>query len=148
MKILVVGGAGYVGSHTVKLLMASGHEVWVYDNLSRGHHECVPEGRLIEGTLLDRSLWQGFRRLDRSPLRRQKMDAHRWSGVGTGACLIQLCPGIPRIPRPCGRPAWTKGATVQGGQSGAAPTMCQVREARRSLVMDHAGRKQQWCFMV
>ena len=56
MKILIVGGAGYVGSHTVKLLMASGHEVWVYDNLSRGHRECVPEGRLIEGNLLDRSL--------------------------------------------------------------------------------------------
>ncbi len=56
MKILVVGGAGYVGSHTVKLLMASGHDVWVYDNLSRGHRECVPEGRLIEGNLLDRSL--------------------------------------------------------------------------------------------
>ncbi len=36
--------------------MASGHEVWVYDNLSRGHRECVPEGRLIEGSLLDRSL--------------------------------------------------------------------------------------------
>lgn len=56
MKILVVGGAGYVGSHTVKLLMASGYEVWIYDNLSRGHRECVPEGRLIEGNLLDRSL--------------------------------------------------------------------------------------------
>ncbi|MFO1062964.1 MAG: UDP-glucose 4-epimerase GalE [Pirellulales bacterium] len=55
MKILVIGGAGYVGSHTVRLLMNSGHEVWVYDNLSRGHRECVPPGRLIIGELSDRN---------------------------------------------------------------------------------------------
>lgn len=54
MKILVIGGAGYVGSHTVRLLMRAGHEVWVYDNLSRGHRKCVPPGRLIEGQLSDR----------------------------------------------------------------------------------------------
>ena len=54
MKVLVIGGAGYVGSHTVRLLMHSGHDVWVYDNLSRGHRESVPPGRLIEGELTDR----------------------------------------------------------------------------------------------
>jgi UDP-glucose 4-epimerase len=54
MKILVIGGAGYVGSHTVRLLMAAGHEVWIYDNVSRGHRESVPPGRLIEGELSDR----------------------------------------------------------------------------------------------
>ncbi len=56
MNVLVVGGAGYVGSHTVRLLQAEGHEVWVYDNLSRGHQESVPAGRLIEGNLTDRAL--------------------------------------------------------------------------------------------
>jgi UDP-glucose 4-epimerase len=56
MKILVVGGAGYVGSHTVRLLRAEGHDVWVYDNLSRGHRESVPYGCLIEGNLSDRAL--------------------------------------------------------------------------------------------
>lgn len=54
MKILVIGGAGYVGSHTVRQLMDAGHDVWVYDNLSRGHRQCVPPGRLIEGELADR----------------------------------------------------------------------------------------------
>lgn len=56
MKILVVGGAGYVGSHTVRLLQSQGHEVWVFDNLSRGHRESVPSDCLIEGNLTDRAL--------------------------------------------------------------------------------------------
>jgi UDP-glucose-4-epimerase GalE len=53
MRILVVGGAGYIGSHTVRHLARSGHEVWVYDNLVHGHRAAVPEGRLIEGDLGD-----------------------------------------------------------------------------------------------
>lgn len=56
MKVLVVGGAGYVGSHTVRLLRQLGHDVWVYDNLSRGHQESVPPGLLIQGNLTDRAL--------------------------------------------------------------------------------------------
>ncbi|MFO0909205.1 MAG: UDP-glucose 4-epimerase GalE [Isosphaeraceae bacterium] len=55
MRILVTGGAGYVGSHTVRLLERSGHDVWVYDNLSYGHRGAVRGDRLIEGDLLDRA---------------------------------------------------------------------------------------------
>ena len=36
MKILVIGGAGYIGSHVVKALMKCGHEITVFDNLSTG----------------------------------------------------------------------------------------------------------------
>ncbi len=54
MNVLIVGGAGYIGSHAVKILAESGHEVWVYDNLSRGHRQAVPAGRLIEGDVSDR----------------------------------------------------------------------------------------------
>src|SRR5574337_610117 len=36
MRILVTGGAGYIGSHAVRLFLARGHDVWVYDNLSMG----------------------------------------------------------------------------------------------------------------
>ena len=55
MTILVVGGAGYIGSHAVRALERAGHEVWVYDNLSQGHAQAVPAGRLVEGDLLDRA---------------------------------------------------------------------------------------------
>lgn len=42
MKVLVTGGAGYIGSHTVRALLAQGHDVTVLDNLSRGHRAAVP----------------------------------------------------------------------------------------------------------
>ena len=51
MRILVTGGAGYIGSHAVKLFLARGHDVWVYDNLSMGHRASVPAARLVEGDL-------------------------------------------------------------------------------------------------
>jgi UDP-glucose 4-epimerase len=53
MRILVTGGAGYIGSHCVRRLLEAGHEPWVYDNLSRGHAAAVPSGRLIVGDLFD-----------------------------------------------------------------------------------------------
>ena len=48
-RILVIGGAGYIGSHAVRLFLARGHDVWVYDNLSMGHRAAVPAERLIVG---------------------------------------------------------------------------------------------------
>ncbi|HEV3203419.1 MAG TPA: UDP-glucose 4-epimerase GalE, partial [Gemmataceae bacterium] len=51
MRILVTGGAGYIGSHAVRLFLSRGHDVWVYDNLSWGHRSAVPAERLIVGDL-------------------------------------------------------------------------------------------------
>lgn len=52
MRILVTGGAGYIGSTTATLLQAAGHEVWVLDSMEKGHREALPDGaRLIEGDL-------------------------------------------------------------------------------------------------
>ena len=54
MNILVIGGAGYIGSCTSKALASAGHRVTVYDNLSTGHRDLVKWGPLVEGDILDK----------------------------------------------------------------------------------------------
>lgn len=56
MRVLVTGGAGYIGGQTAKTLAAAGHEPVVFDNLSTGHRWAVRWGPLIEGDLADRAL--------------------------------------------------------------------------------------------
>jgi UDP-glucose-4-epimerase GalE len=53
MNILVTGGAGYIGSHTVRALQEKGYEVVVYDNLSIGHEWAVKDCELIIGDIAD-----------------------------------------------------------------------------------------------
>ena len=55
MTILVAGGAGYIGSHTVKELAREGYEVLVFDNFSSGRREFVRDSPVIEGDLLDKA---------------------------------------------------------------------------------------------
>ena len=55
MKLLVTGGAGYIGSITSAELIAAGHEVIVFDSLYQGHAEAVPpEATFVQGDLADR----------------------------------------------------------------------------------------------
>jgi UDP-glucose 4-epimerase len=53
-RVLVTGGAGYIGSHVVLRLAAAGHEVVVLDNLSTGHPWAVQDGELVVADLADR----------------------------------------------------------------------------------------------
>jgi UDP-glucose 4-epimerase len=54
MRILVTGGAGYIGSVMTDVLVESGHDVTVFDNLSRGHRDAIsPRATFVEGDLID-----------------------------------------------------------------------------------------------
>jgi UDP-glucose-4-epimerase GalE len=55
MKILVTGGAGYIGSHTVRLLTQAGHRVTIFDNFVTGHWEMASGYQLVEASLGDQA---------------------------------------------------------------------------------------------
>src|SRR5438874_2388729 len=52
-RVIVTGGAGYIGSHTLRALRAAGYEVVVYDSLVKGHREAVGEAPLVVGDIAD-----------------------------------------------------------------------------------------------
>ena len=56
MRILVTGGAGYIGSHTVRMLGQSAGQVVVFDNLAKGHRQAVGTDNFVEGDLFDTEL--------------------------------------------------------------------------------------------
>jgi UDP-glucose 4-epimerase len=78
MKVLVVGGAGYIGSHMTLMLRASGHEAVVLDNLVSGTRRAVLEAPLIVGDIGDREV------LDRV------FEGQRYDCVMHFASLIQV----------------------------------------------------------
>jgi len=53
MKVLVCGGAGYIGSHMAQLLVEKGHDPVILDNLTTGHADAVDERQLLVGDILD-----------------------------------------------------------------------------------------------
>ena len=61
MKIAVIGGAGYIGSHTVRELLDRGHEICVFDNLSSGlKQNLFKEASFIQGDILNPSALDKF----------------------------------------------------------------------------------------
>lgn len=54
MKILVTGGAGYIGSHTVRKLKEAGHEIVIFDNLSSGHLDAIKGFNLVKSDLANK----------------------------------------------------------------------------------------------
>ena len=87
MKILVTGGAGYIGSVVTAELLKAGHEVVVFDSLIRGHRQALPEAAtLILGDITDReSLNQAFK-------------SHRVEAVMHFAALIEVAESM-KVPR-------------------------------------------------
>jgi len=83
-KVLVTGGAGYVGSHVCKALAAAGHELVVYDNLSRGNEAAVRWGPLEIGDVGD-----GARLRD-------VIARHRPGGVMHFAALADVAESVKR----------------------------------------------------
>jgi UDP-glucose 4-epimerase len=77
-KILVVGGAGYIGSHMVKMLLQKQHHVVILDDLSSGHRDAVLGGDFILGSLADTALLNGL------------FAEHHFDGVMHFASFIQV----------------------------------------------------------
>ena len=83
MRVLVTGGAGYIGSVVADELLQAGHQVVVFDNLSRGHRQAVPKSaELVVGDLADRAA------LDRL-LQSRAIDARGFDAVMHFAALIE-----------------------------------------------------------
>lgn len=59
MKVLVTGGAGYVGSACLRKLLAEGHDAIAFDNLSEGYEAAVPAGKLVKGDIADTAALAG-----------------------------------------------------------------------------------------
>ena len=78
LEILVVGGAGYIGSHMVEMLLEQGHRVVTLDDLSNGHRDAVLGGEFVQGNVGDAAL------LD------QVFGVHYFDGVMHFASYIQV----------------------------------------------------------
>lgn len=65
MRVLVVGGAGYIGTHMVAALLEAGHHPIVLDDLSKGHRELLPGGDFVFGNCGDAALVDGILKNDR-----------------------------------------------------------------------------------
>jgi UDP-glucose 4-epimerase len=78
MRILVTGGAGYIGGTVSRMLLARGHEVVIFDNLCHSRREALPAGaRFVEGSLLDGAAIE------------QTLAAERFDGIMHFAALIE-----------------------------------------------------------
>ena len=156
-NILVVGGAGYIGSHTCLDLVNKGFTPVVYDNLSNGHAEFVKWGPLERGDIRDRG---GSMRCSKIPARRDRAfrstDRGRQIGEGSDRLLREQCRGNaepaggrpsrrcrtswcsrpPAPPMACRRPfRWTRpirrGRSILTGAASSSSSRCLATSTRQ-----------------
>ncbi len=90
MKILVTGGAGYIGGTVAQMLLEAGHSVTVYDNLRHGHRWSVPDGAaFVEGDIADRPKLEAL-------FRQAGDDGAPFDGVMHFAALIEAGESMQR----------------------------------------------------
>ena len=89
--VLIVGGAGYVGSHTAKALAAAGHTGIVFDSLASGHRVFVRWGPLVDRSTKQSSMHFKTRRVSGvRPVARLRLEGRRLHGIWM--CFIRfLC---------------------------------------------------------
>lgn len=110
-RVLVTGGAGYIGAHTAKALAFAGHEPVVFDDLSNGHAEAVKWGPLVVGDVRDGAAveacirdhrvdavihFAGLIEVGRSMLEPDLFRDHNVNGVAAVLGAMQRC-GLRRI---------------------------------------------------
>ena len=79
MNILVTGGAGYIGSHTVRALLRAGHKPIIVDNLSRGHKASVPDGVVcLEMDIADSAMVKVMKDYSIEGIMHFAAHSHRW----------------------------------------------------------------------
>ena len=99
MRLLVTGGAGYVGSVVATVLVERGHDVTVVDDLSTGHADAVPEqARFIEASIFDAATVIAHVSTTTTLLPGDLITMGRPAGIGTvGEPEVLLYPGVDMV---------------------------------------------------
>lgn len=142
MKVMVCGGAGYIGAHVCKALAAAGHQPITFDNLSAGHRDAVRWGPLVVGDINDpRALAQAFRahqpdaamhfaaRIEVGEGQQQPLDYWR-NNLGGVVCLLEAMRDAG-----CARLVFSSTAAVYG-----VPDATPILETARTAPINVYGR--------